>query len=577
MQFAYLLVIAVVASRVRGDCVLDIQQGRLRGSTWTTLHGKDFCSYQGIPYAAPPVGDLRFRAPRPPSGWEGERNATKAGHMCLQKVLSMHLGSEDCLYLNVFTTQTAEPTTELLPVLVFIHGGTYTLGSGNPISYGPHYLLDNGVVMVTINYRLGVVGFLSTGDDASPGNYALKDQVQALRWIQDNIAQFGGDPGKVTVMGESAGAWSVHYHILSPLSAGLFHGGIANSGSALMPLAFQTDPLPVARKKAEAAGCPTDTTQHMIDCMRALDINVLMESEDPGDSGPVTRTAMPSLGSSLYNVIWTPVVEAKTADNPEPFLTDHPRNVITSGQFNKVPLLIGTNSEEGSLFVVLNIGTQAVLDDLNSDFQQLEIPFFLSKSFKQEEIPEALEKITDFYLGTNHTVTPSNVHLLIDAMSDRFMNYNILKSVQLHLKSGHDNIYLYNFAYRGKYSVLAKARYTTGKYDLGVIHLDELEYLLSSGYSTDKWEAGHPDLEVLEAAVTLWTNFVKFGNPTPPGERMPQDVTWPTAGAQHDKLSFYVFSNSNPPVKPLKLSVQADKFKDRVAFWDSLNLAENNV
>ena len=129
-------------------------------------------------------------------------------------------------------------------------------------------------------WNIHIAGFLSTGDDAAPGNYGLKDQVQALRWIQDNIASFGGDPNKVTIMGESAGAWSVHLHLLSQGSTGLFHRGIAESGSALMPLAFQTDPLPIAQGKAHAAGCPTDTTANMMDCMRSLDIDTLITADD---------------------------------------------------------------------------------------------------------------------------------------------------------------------------------------------------------------------------------------------------------------------------------------------------------
>ncbi|KAJ9583744.1 hypothetical protein L9F63_021907 [Diploptera punctata] len=565
MRCVYLFVMCgLLVCQADADCLLNTPQGTLLGSTWQTLQGNDFCSYQGIPYAAPPVGDLRFRGPEPPTGWDGIRNATQAGNMCMQKVLSVYYGKEDCLYLNVFTPQADAASADLLPVVMFIHGGAFVLGSGNPVSYGPHYFLDKDVVMVTINYRLGVLGFLSTGDDSSPGNYALKDQAQALRWVQENIASFGGDPDQVTIMGESAGAWSVHYHVLSPLSTGLFHGAIADSGSTLMPLAFQTDPLSVAQKKAQAAGCAIDSTERLMDCLRQMDIDSLMQSQDPQTIE--VAEGFSEVTSGLYDLVWSPVKEVKTGANPEPFLLDHPYNVITSGDFNKVPLMMGTNSQEGSLFIIFNIGTQTGLDNTNAEIEQLETPFFVTKSFQRADVPGALQKIADFYLGTNHTVTPDNdgADIDIQAATDRFMEYNIEKAVRLHLESGHEEIHLYNFAYKGKYSLLSKARYSTGKQDLGVLHVDELEFLLSSGLRTDKWEQGHPDWEVLEAAVTLWTNFVKYGNPTPAGESAPQNNSQDGADPAYG-------------IAPLKLSVDVDRFKARMDFWDSLNLAENNM
>ncbi|KAJ9589228.1 hypothetical protein L9F63_027991 [Diploptera punctata] len=572
MRCVYLFVTCgLLVCQADADCLLNITQGGLIGSTWQTLHGKDFCSYQGIPYAAPPVGDLRFRAPQPPTGWDGERDATQAGNMCMQKMLSIYFGKEDCLYLNVFTPQTDAPNADLLPVVMFHPRRSLYFRQWEPRQLWSPLLPGQG----------GRYGFLSTGDDASPGNYALKDQVQALRWVQENIASFGGDPDQVTIMGESAGAWSVHYHVLSPLSTGLFHGGIGDSGSALVPTAFQSDPLSVAQKKAQAAGCTTESTDMLMDCLRQMDIDSLMQSDDPQMAEVAEGSS--ELGRILLDLIWMPVKEVKTEANPEPFLLDHPYYVITSGEFNKVPLMMGTNSQEGSLFIIFDIGTQVGLDNTNANFEQLESELFLSKSFGSTDVPGALQKIADFYLGTNHTVTPDNVHLLIDAATDRYMEYNIEKAVRLHLESGHEDIHLYNFGYKGKYSLLSKARYSTGKQDLGVLHIDELEFLLSSGLRTDKWEQGHPDLEVLEAAVTLWTNFVKFGNPTPAGESAPQNVTWPTAGAQEGSLTSYVFENSQDGadpaygIAPLKLSVDVDRFKARMDFWDSLNLAENNM
>ncbi|KAJ4426249.1 hypothetical protein ANN_27061 [Periplaneta americana] len=282
----------LLVARVHADCLVSIAQGTARGSLMNSYHGKEFCSYNGIPYAAPPVEDLRFRSPEPPAPWNGELNATKPGNSCLQYRYAFYAGSEDCLYLNVHTPQTSS-SGELLPVMIFIHGGAYLEGSGKAYSYGPLYLMDKDVVMVAMNYRLGVFGFLSTGDDAAPGNYGMKDQTEALRWVQKNIAAFGGDPNKVTILGESAGSWSVHFHILSPASRGLFHAAISESGTAMLPLFMNTESVPnLAQLQAGMVNCPTDNTADMIQCLRKVDAVTLFTNPPVGVSFPVVLSSL---------------------------------------------------------------------------------------------------------------------------------------------------------------------------------------------------------------------------------------------------------------------------------------------
>ncbi|KAG7153841.1 Venom carboxylesterase-6-like 8, partial [Homarus americanus] len=185
-------------------------------------------AYQGIPFAKPPVGDLRFKDPVPSEPWEGVRDGTKLPEPCLQVSFFMFtsgvrvppeklLGVEDCLYLNVYTPVDNGPKADL-PVMVWIHGGAYF--SGSTKEYLPLVILDHDVVLVVIQYRLGVLGFLSTEDSVIPGNFGLKDQTLALKWVQRNINNFGGDKTKVTIFGESAGGASVHFHMLSPKSKG---------------------------------------------------------------------------------------------------------------------------------------------------------------------------------------------------------------------------------------------------------------------------------------------------------------------------------------------------------------------
>lgn len=183
------------------------------------------------------------------------------------------LGEEDCLYINVYTPQVNQKAQ--FDVIVFIHGGCFQFRTS--YTNRPHYLLENNIVFVTLNYRLGPLGFLSTEDDVVPGNNGLKDQNAALKWIRDNIQYFGGNPNSVTITGHSAGGASVSYHYLSPMSAGLFHRGIAKSGIALMPWAQTEGSLEKAKKLATSLGCNSESNKDMIECMRYRPGNQIVE------------------------------------------------------------------------------------------------------------------------------------------------------------------------------------------------------------------------------------------------------------------------------------------------------------
>ena len=224
------------------DIIVNTVNGAVEGEKRTnTIDQSEFYAFHAIPYASPPVSELRFKPPKEISvNWESTYKASdpNKGNLkqCAQKAFAgfgEEGGVEDCLYLWVYTPSIANDTSPL-PVLVWIHGGAFEVGSGRFSDYGPDRLMKgNDMVMVSINYRLGLFGFLSLGTSEVPGNMALLDQVMALKWIQRNIKHFGGDPNMVTIMGESAGSWSVTYHMLSPLSKGLFHRVIAQSGAPL--------------------------------------------------------------------------------------------------------------------------------------------------------------------------------------------------------------------------------------------------------------------------------------------------------------------------------------------------------
>lgn len=218
---------------------------------------------------------MPFQPPVPPDPWEDTLDATQIHPVCPQRDIYRRVdlfeGDEDCLYLNVYTPN-LNSSKGLLPVMVFLHGGGWLCGSGNVQFYGPDLLLDKDIVLVVPNYRLGALGFLSTGDLLVPGNNGLKDQVAALKWVQKNIEAFGGDPGSVTVFGESAGGAATHYHTISPLSKGLLHRGIAQSGTAFVPwgLAPHKEGIEHSRRLAKILHCPTGPSDKMIACLRKI-------------------------------------------------------------------------------------------------------------------------------------------------------------------------------------------------------------------------------------------------------------------------------------------------------------------
>ena len=334
---------AAAASGSGSGPVVTTDDGAVRGVTAGTVD-----EFLGIPYAAPPTGNLRWRPPVPPAPWWGARDATAFAPSCPQPPSRSVPGpfSEDCLYLNVYTPTLPggdEGGDGRLPVLVWIHGGGLTQDAGR--NYDPAKLAADGVVVVTINYRLGALGFLAHPALASrpggpAGNYGLMDQQAALRWVQDNIEAFGGDPGNVTIAGESAGGLSVLAHLVSTGSRGLFQKAIVESGA----FALNQQPLAAAEAAGEAfataAGCPGQSAQTAA-CLRNL---------------PVANLVTP-------NFVEIPgVVDGKV-------LTEPIGTALAAGRFAHVPVLNGTNHDEERLFVSLGItvsqGTDVFIPEHN--------------------------------------------------------------------------------------------------------------------------------------------------------------------------------------------------------------------
>jgi para-nitrobenzyl esterase len=314
--------IAAAASQSGHAPIVTINGGRVRGVAEPGSY-----TFRGLPYAAPPTGRLRWRAPQPPAEWHGVRDATLYAPSCPQ-THSFTVGpqDEDCLYLNVSTPRLNDHRHEKdLPVIVWIHGGGFTSGAGR--DYDPTKLTADGVVLVTINYRLGALGFLSHPALASSpggpsGNYGLMDQQAALRWVRSNIEQFGGDPDNVTIAGESAGGTAVLAHLVSGSSRGLFQRAIVESGSFALTQQSLATAEANGQAFASSAGCPDQTAE----CLRNLPTDDLL--------GNFPTVAIPG------------VVDGR-------ILTESIGTALAGGRFARVPILNGTNHDEERLFLVL--------------------------------------------------------------------------------------------------------------------------------------------------------------------------------------------------------------------------------
>ncbi|CAO2610534.1 Carboxylesterase 1E, partial [Lemmus lemmus] len=318
--------------------VVNTRQGKVLGK-YVSLEGfvQPVAVFLGIPFAKPPLGSLRFAPPQPAEPWSFVKNATSYPPMCSQDAVSGQLindlvtnrkekidlkFSEDCLYLNIYTpANLKKKNKDRLPVMVWIHGGALILGGASTYD-GLALSAYENVVVVTIQYRVGIWGFFSTGDEHSRGNWGHWDQVAALRWVQNNIASFGGDPGSVTIFGVSSGSESVSVLVLSPLAKNLFHRAISESAVAFTPGLFMKDVSSLTKKIAVTAGCKTTTSAVLVHCLRQKTEEELMEV--------TLKMFFPFTPTVVDGVL----------------LPKAPEEILAEKNFNTVPYIVGINKQE---------------------------------------------------------------------------------------------------------------------------------------------------------------------------------------------------------------------------------------
>ncbi len=454
-------------------------------TTQGKVHGKPINdgkvrAFLGIPYATPPVGDLRWRPPQPAAKWKGVRNATSYGARCMQvpfpDMIFQDAGmSEDCLYLNVFTPANARGNRKL-PVMFWIHGGGYSSGSASEPRHNGDFLPTKGVVLVTINYRLGVFGFLDTEElmkegDGAAGNYGLMDMIAALHWVQGNIAGFGGDPSNVTIFGESAGSIAVSTLMASPLAHGLFTKAIGESGSAL------GDEFG-GRTVAQVAAVDTDWAQSLgtksLAELRAMHPETILEDSN--------RNRAPK---------FRPVIDGRV-------LTEPVADTYAEGKQAHIPLLAGWNRDEGS-FAAARGMTAAQW-----------------KSEAEKRFGDRASEFLELYPGSSDEQA---LRSAIDFSGDTFIAFDTWKWIEAHVKTGDAPVYRYHFELAAPPSKF---------HDAFAFHSDDIEYVFRT-LDTRPGAVWRPeDRKLSEEMMDYWTNFAKTGDPNGPG--LPQ---WP----QYNKTS----------------------------------------
>lgn len=443
-------------------------------------------NYRGIPYAKPPMGNLRWKEPQPVENWKEILKADTFGNRPMQMPVFADMNfrsatvSEDCLYLNVWTP--AKNAKEKLPVLVYFYGGGYIAGDGSEYRYDGESLAEKGIVTVTLNYRLGIFGFFVHPElsDESPngasGNYGLLDQHAALLWVKNNIAAFGGDPNKITIAGESAGSISVSAHMASPLSKKLIAGAIGQSGAMIHPT---LEALPLEDAEKNGIGFARTIGSGTMSELRALSAKELMEMA----SKPGAFKARATLDGY--------------------FLPKLPAAVFAAGDQARVPLLAGWTSAEMPY---------------NAFMQGKEPTPENYAGIVTAKYGDSAGEVLALYPGTtNEEVMQSTTALA----SDNFIVYSTWKWAEDHRRTSKKSVFVYTFS-KGRPSLITDSNKAAPS---GAPHASDIEYALGNLASNKVYNWTADDLKASEYMENYFANFIKTGNPN--GQNLP---SWPASG-----------------------------------------------
>uniref|UniRef100_A0A8C1GPD3 Neuroligin 2b n=1 Tax=Cyprinus carpio TaxID=7962 RepID=A0A8C1GPD3_CYPCA len=520
--------------------------------------------YLGVPYATPPVGERRFQPPEAPGSWQEIRNATQFAPVCPQNIHGVlpeimlpvwftdnldaaaayvQNQSEDCLYLNVYVpTEDDIRDRRKKPVMLFIHGGSYMEGTGNMFDASVLAAYGN-VIVVTMNYRLGVLGFLSTGDQFAKGNYGLLDQIQALRWLNENIGHFGGDPERITIFGSGAGASCVNLLILSHHSEGLFQRAIAQSGSAISSWSVNYRPLMYTKILAKKVGCSYSDTADLVDCLRRKSFRELVDQD---------------IQPARYHIAFGPVVDGDVVpDDPEILMQQH---LIMTGEFLNYDILLGVNQGEGLKFVDDSEGEDGIsaasFDYTISNFVDNLYGYPDGKDILRETIKFMYTDWADRDNGDMRRKT------LLALFTDHQWVAPAVATAKLHAEF-QSPVYFYTFHHHCQTE--ARPEWADAA------HGDEIPYVFGVPMvgATDLFPCNFSKNDVMLSAVvmTYWTNFAKTGDPNIP---VPQDTKFiHTKPNRFEEVIWTKFSSKDKQYLHIGLKPRIrDNYRaNKVAFW----------
>ncbi|XP_067854285.1 fatty acyl-CoA hydrolase precursor, medium chain-like [Heptranchias perlo] len=522
------LALCWAAGDKEGPPIIVTKYGQLEGKQVSVKGSpKPVYNYLAVPFAKPPIGSLRFTAPQAAEAWTGTRKATNYAPGCLQDAklfelikdliqidLQFSTFSEDCLYLNVHTPVGPKDRSSRLPVMVWIHGGAFAAGSAFIYDGSPLAAYED-VVIVVIQYRLGIFGFLSTGDEHLRGNWGLLDQVAALEWVQENIESFGGDPGSVTIFGESSGAMSVSLHIISPLSSGLFHKAISESGSALVGMTMNLDPKPLARIVANMSGCDTDDSSKIADCLKKRS------------------------GEEILNLINSTVYFSPVVDGV--FLPRDPELLFEAKKISSVSYLLGVTNHEFGWLLAKRFNPPGWDEGMDQETSMSVLRAL--KMFKEED---HLQWAFEEYMGdTQDKIEIRDLHL--ELVGDLFMLVPTIRDARFHRDVG-NSVFLYEFQHRP--NIFATSRPEFVKSD----HGDELGFVFGAvfwnGDFVLRGNVTEEEVTLSRTVMAYWANFAKKGDPNGDGL-----IYWPAYGPQESYMQLNL-----TPVVGTKLKEHRVKF-----------------